>query len=121
MVILTLFEMRKYIAFFLSIFALTVFSGCNNYEDLDLYGTITGQVSDKESGEPIQSAAITLSPGGLTTVSGSDGVFEYINLEPQQYTVTVQMDGYVTNRKSVTVIAGESLRADIPLTKLKTN
>jgi hypothetical protein len=40
-----------------------------------------------------------------------------VSLDAQQYTITVQKDGYSTNRKTVTVFAGEKTEASIPLTK----
>lgn len=93
-------------------------TGCSNDTELDLYSTINGQITDKQNGEPIQAAAITLTPGGNTTVSGSDGTFEFNNLNSGQYTVIVQAEGYLTNRKSVNAISGETHRVDIPLTKI---
>lgn len=97
---------------------IVIFStSCSNEPELDLYCSINGQVTDMQTGEPIQAASITLTPGGLTTVSGSDGTFEFINLDPGQYDVIVQAYGYYVNRKSVKAVVGESHRVDIPLTK----
>jgi hypothetical protein len=54
-------------------------------------------------------------------VSGDDGRFEFKDLEAVQYTITVQKTGYQTNRKTVTAVAGESVKADIPLIKTNSN
>ena len=92
-------------------------SSCSGNDEYNFYSTLYGTVSDSESGNPINAATIVLSPGGKTTVSGADGRYEFSDLDVMQYTVTVQKDGYLTNRKTVNLVIGESVRADIPLTQ----
>ena len=109
--------MRKIAITLLSmVFILGAFSGCTKNE-YNLYATLYGVVSDHETGDPIPNASIVLSPGGKTQTSGTDGRFEFQNLDPMQYTVTVQKTGYQTNRKTVTAVAAEKTEANIPLTK----
>jgi len=93
-----------------------VFSGCSE-DEYDMFATLYGVVSDHYTGDPLGSATVTLSPGGKTFVTGSDGRFEFNDLEPMQYTITVQKTGYQTNRKTVTAVVGEKTPANIPLTK----
>lgn len=83
----------------------------------DTFGTITGTVVDMDSGDPIQSALVTLSPSGYNTYTGSEGYFEFLDLESRQYTVTVQKTGYVTNRKTVTTAAGGVVVINLTLQK----
>lgn len=85
--------------------------------DYDVYCTISGTVIDLDTHDPVQSATVTLSPSGYNTYTGDDGRFEFIDLDARQYTVTVQKTGYVTNRKTVTTIAGGNV--DISLTLQK--
>lgn len=87
--------------------------------EYDLFSTITGTVTDAETGEPVPAAVVTLSPGGKTSTTGSDGVYEFTDLDIRQYTIMVQKEGYQTNRKITTTVAGEEVRADITLTKVK--
>ena len=82
-----------------------------------LPGGIYGTVLDKGSGEPIRNAEITLNPGGKTTVVGSNGTYEFVNLEAGMYTVNVQADGYDHNSKTANVVNGESTACDFHLTK----
>ena len=91
-------------------------SSCAKNEP-QIYGSIYGIVTDATTGEPISVASVVLSPGGNTTITGTDGHFEYNDLDPDQYTVNVQKTGYQSNRKTVTVKARESVPANIPLTK----
>ena len=105
-------------AFLLLSFALIIsaFSGCVKPE-YELYATIYGVISDHDTGEPIAVASVVLSPGGKTKTTGSDGRYEFTDLDAQQYTITVQKTGYKTNRKTVNAVPAESTEVNIPLTK----
>ena len=83
----------------------------------DTFCTISGTVIDLETGDPIQQATVTLSPTGYNTYTGDDGHFEFIDLDARQYTVTVQKTGYVTNRKTVTTVAGGVVDFNLTLQK----
>ncbi len=84
-------------------------------EEPDLFGNVHGYVSDEETGEPIRTASVTINPGGKKTVTGSDGRFEYQNLEAGQYTLQIAKDGYQTNVGNVTVVPGQTAQCDILL------
>lgn len=83
----------------------------------DTFGGISGTILEMETGEPIKNALLTLSPGGKNTYSGSDGFFEFQDLEAGQYTLTVQATGYSSNRKTITVVAGATENVNITLQK----
>ena len=85
----------------------------------DTFGGISGEVVDLDTGDPVQQATVTLSPTGMNTYTGSDGSFEFIDLDERQYTVTVQKTGYEANRKTVTIVAGRVI--PIKLTMQKKN
>ena len=112
--------MKKTICLFFGIALL-----CGFYQscqpNVELPGGIYGTVLDKESGEPIRNAEITLNPGGKTTVVGSNGTYEFVNLEAGMYTVNVQADGYDHNSKTANVVNGESTACDFHLTKTIVN
>ena len=78
-------------------------SSCSSTEH-EFYSTLYGTVTDNITGNPVNAATIILSPGGKTTISGSDGKYEFTDLDVMQYTVTVQKDGYLTNRKTVNAV-----------------
>ncbi len=105
--------MREIIFCFISLFILTA---CSKTE-VDIFSILHGVVCDYESGDPVTGCSVVLSPGGFTKITGNDGYFEFQGLTPQQYTVTVQKTGYVTNRKSVTAITGENTEINITITK----
>ena len=94
-----------------------IFQACGSKEEVTTTGGIYGTVLDKEDGEPIRNAEISLSPGGKTTVVGSNGTYEFVDLEPRLYTVNVTADGYDYNSKTAKVVSGESTACDFHLTK----
>ena len=85
----------------------------------ELYGDILGTIYEEGTNEPIQGVTITLGSSDGTATSGSDGKFEFKDLEAKQYTLQVTKSGYISNTKTVTVTASEDVRADIPLTAEK--
>lgn len=107
--------MKKLLSIVLILFPL-LFSSCTSDEP-DVFSTIYGVVSETGTGEPIESATVQLTPGGDTKLTGSDGYFEFNDITSQQYTVTVQKNGYSSNRKSITAVAGEKNQVNITLTK----
>ena len=105
--------MKKILAFALGILVL---AACQPVT-YNTFGTISGTVLDFETGTPIQNAAVTLNPTGKNAFTGSDGYFQFNDLDPQQYTVRAQKDGYSTDSKTVNVHAGETESITISLRK----
>ncbi len=95
--------------------ACVAFIGCTS-DEVSSFGDVYGIISDTKSGSPIRNAEITISPGNSTTVSGSDGHFEFKSLEAGQYKISVTADGYSSNSRQVTIVAGQSVSCDIHLT-----
>jgi len=91
-----------------------LFAGCTGEEENQL-GTIVGTVSDINTGELIGNVTLTLSPTGKSATTGSDGSFEFIDLQVQQYKIQARHNKYKTDTKTVNVLAGEIVRGDIQL------
>ena len=100
---------------FFCLLALTLFLSCKKEEYVS-YGSIYGTVTDSKTGDLLPNVTVILSPGGITKITGNDGLFEYNDLDPEQYTITVQKKGYSTNRKTISVIVGEKVEANITMT-----
>lgn len=81
----------------------------------DTFGEIYGTICTIDTNEPIEGALVTLSPGAKTYMTLDDGSFVFKKLDIEQYTLTVQKEGYSTNRKSITPVAGERVEAVILL------
>lgn len=106
-------KMKKVI---FSALLLTIICSSCGRKEYDMFATLYGVVTDHATVEPISGVSVVLSPGGKTKTTGNDGRYEFLDLDPQQYTITVQKAGYQTNRKTVTAVVGEATEANIPLT-----
>lgn len=80
-----------------------------------IFATLSGTVTDYETGASIENATVTLSPSGYTQKTDMTGCFSFKELEPQSYTIIVQKTGYQPNRKNVTAVSGEEVEVNIPL------
>ncbi|MDE7461526.1 MAG: carboxypeptidase-like regulatory domain-containing protein [Muribaculaceae bacterium] len=109
------FSWRFSIPSIISLFILLLISSCSNSNDFEIFGSIHGVVTDHADGSPLDNATILLSPGGITKQTDASGHYNFDNLESQQYTLTVQRQGYQPNRKTISAIAGEDLQVDIQL------
>lgn len=105
--------MKKY--FYVCLAIVFVFAMSCSKTEYDNFASLYGMVSDNATGDPIANASVVLSPGGATKTTGRNGLFEFSNLEPQQYTITVQKSGYQTNRKSATAVVGERIEVNVTL------
>lgn len=92
-------------------------SGCKTY-DYDYYGSISGVVLDYTDNSPIENATVLMIPGSQTVRSGPDGNFIYEGLEEGQYVLSVQRNGYQSERKTVEVISGETVTTSIYLKRI---
>ena len=109
--------MRKFILLFTFTFFWLLTWSCD--DEMPSSGSIYGMISDAESTSPIMGAQVILSPGNITAVTGSDGTYEFQNLDAGQYNLMVSASGYNVNNRQVTVVAGESIICDMQLKKEK--
>jgi hypothetical protein len=81
-------------------------------------GSIAGSVVDDDTSAPISGAAVTVTQGAteITAVTtAADGTFAAPDLTPGTYTVTATADDYDTASTDVTVVAGETVTANLRL------
>ncbi|MDE5783960.1 MAG: carboxypeptidase regulatory-like domain-containing protein [Prevotella sp.] len=98
----------KKLAFICSVLMAAIFSGCSeDAAETVTTGSIAGSVSDKTTGEPVATVNVKITPGGSSTVTGSDGTFTFRNLKPDSYTLTITKEGYKQNSSTVSVRVGE--------------
>lgn len=95
--------------FYTLLFSVCLFlAGCaSDMEEDTSMGSIVGSLSDQTTGELIATANITLSPGGKSTVTGSDGSFSFPELLPGAYTISVNKEGYKPGVEQVEVQGGK--------------
>ena len=106
----------KRLSYLLLLLCMLLVQACQ--PEVVLPGGIYGTALDKITGEPIRNAEVRLSPGSKTTIVGSNGTFEFINLDAGQYTVGIEAAGYEYNSKTVTVVSGENTTCDFHLEKV---
>lgn len=95
-----------------------IWFGCKDKEE-EYTGSISGIVTDKATGEPIKNAGVELKPSGKNTVTGSDGQFEFVEIELGEYTLVATKTGYNDGESSkITVSAGQTAHCDIQMEKL---
>lgn len=88
---------------------MTLFCSCSqDITETSSVGSIAGSVADRTTGEPVTTVNVNISPGGGQTVTGSDGSFSFVNLEPGEYTLSIRKEGYTPNTVNATVKAGTS-------------
>ncbi len=78
-------------------------------------GRIQGIVTNANTTEPIQGVNISLSPTGASAVTGSDGRYEFNNLEVGNYTVQGVKAGFESNTKNISITAGNVSSGDMQL------
>ena len=109
--------MKKSLYLFFGILLICgIYQACTPEE---LPGSIYGVVADKATGEPIKSAGVELSPGGLKTITGSEGQFEFTELDPGKYTLLITKTGYLDGVSStIEVKAGQQAKGDVQLEQI---
>lgn len=81
-------------------------------------GSIAGSVSDSTTGEPVATVNVSLSPGGKSTVTGSDGNFSFVDLEEGSYALSIRKEGYKPNETTVIVRAGNPTSAHLLIERM---
>jgi hypothetical protein len=81
---------------------------------------IYGHVTDFATGEDVANANVQLRPSGETTLTGSDGMFEFRDLTPGDYKITVSKVEYedLIDDYPITV-KDKMMRRDIQIRKIK--
>lgn len=97
----------KPVLFLLYLLTAAMFCACSSdISEESTTGSIAGSVADRTTGEPVATVNVSINPGGSSTVTGSNGTFSFVNLEPGSYTLSIRKEGYNPNTISATVKAG---------------
>ena len=108
---------KNVIKFAALLFACCMFFGCTPEEEK--LGTIYGTVTDFSSGEPINNANVRLNPRGETTLTGSDGSFQFNDLASGSYSLSLSKNGYadLDDDYVIRIENGNSVSRDVQLQK----
>ena len=83
-------------------------------------GTITGKVTEAESGSPISGVSVSVAGTQLGAITRADGSYR-IAVPPGRYEIRARLLGYEAGRDSITVTAGGSLTKNFTLAKAVNN
>lgn len=92
--------------------------GCSE-DETPGFGSVYGIVTDANTHQPIYGASVVLSPGNFSSTTGQDGHYEFVDLEPGQYKIQVQSNGYYTNSRQIRVNPGSSATGDMTLSPIQ--
>lgn len=93
---------------------------CSCTEDIieQKKGEIVGVVVDRTTGEPVSTVGLTLTPGGAKTVTGSDGSFQFLQLDAGSYTIDLEKEGYKKESSSVVVFEGKQTESHLLIERI---
>ncbi|MDR3236053.1 MAG: carboxypeptidase regulatory-like domain-containing protein [Prevotellaceae bacterium] len=92
-------------------------SGCDKEKE-ETSGGIYGVITDKSIGEPVPTVNVQITPSGKSTVTGSDGGYEFTDLTPDSYTLQINKEGYKPATKDITVTAGKIANGHILIERI---
>lgn len=98
--------------------AVWMLTGCSKDKEKTPVGNIAGSVSDRTTGEPVATVSVNLSPGGLSRVTGSDGTFDFVNLEEGTYTITISKEGYLSYEEEFIVQSAKPIPAHLLIERI---
>lgn len=111
-------KMKKIFVFLTALLFVMLFSTCTDEDKQDQKGGIHGIITDKATGEPIRNAGVQLN-NGMQTITGSEGQYEFIDLEAKTYKINVTKTGYASIvGYSINVEGGKTAKGDIQIEKL---
>ena len=70
---------------------------------VDTFGNISGTVKDANTLAPLAGVTVKLSPVGYSQVTGNNGVFQFDNLDVQEYTISFSFIFYSPYEETVSV------------------
>lgn len=86
-----------------------------NYNNFNV--TLTGTVTDKGTENALSGVLLTLNPGGRKTYTGSDGFFQFNEIETQAYDIQAQKKGYRDERLHINPSVSETVHLNICMIK----
>ena len=77
-------------------------------------GIIAGRITSADGGQPLQGASVVVVEATIGALARADGTFR-LQLAPGTYRLNARLIGYVTENRTVTVAAGQTVRLELAL------
>lgn len=109
---------RAYFKFAAALFLCCILFGCKPEEEVK-FGTIYGTITDYATGDPVGNANVKLRPSGETTLTGSDGTFEFNDLKADKYSLLITKAEYadLDDDYIIELEAGKTIKRDVQIRK----
>lgn len=104
-------------------FCILLLNSCSEQgAGIEYDGSIYGVVTDFATGNPVPNANVQLRPGGVTTLTGSDGRYEFLDVEDGAYSVVVSKAEYTDLIDDYVIVVkdGRRMRRDVQIEKIPT-
>jgi iron complex outermembrane recepter protein len=102
--------MKKSILLLIAVFFIFFQAEAKTIDESAFSGTVTGIVTNADTGEPVSYAYLHLENINRTTTTDRDGRFELRNVPEGSHTIQIHRIGYVTQSRTITVERGEETR-----------
>ena len=88
-------------------------------EEIVVTGSIFGTVTDFATGQPVGNVTVKLRPSGTTTITGSDGSYEFKDLDAGNYSLLLSKAEYadLDDDYTIKLEAGKDVRRDVQIRK----
>ena len=103
--------MKKSTAALAALLALTVGAAAAEAQT----GVVQGQILDGASGRPLPNAQVLVAGSGIGQITNSSGRYVMLNVPSGEHVVRVTLIGYEGAERTVNVVAGRTVTADIEL------
>lgn len=113
--------MKKFITIICAACFLLIWGCSENTIDVVYTGTLTGKVTEKATGDPLENVKITTKPGFTTVYTDSLGEFMIKNIPVEDYAVQAELTGYTTSFQAVSIIEDNTSSIAIALALSNTN
>lgn len=100
-----------------SVVIISAVLSCSEPEPVNIYGNIAGKITDESTGEAIDGVTVEISGINQTQKTGSNGSYSFEKIPADDYTVYVSKSGYVSDSKTITVVASKTAQGDFSLNK----
>ena len=116
--------MKKVLFYVCLLGMIIVFPSCEKEKNEadEASGSIYGSITDFATGEPIQNANVQLRPSGETTLTGYDGMYEFLDIPDGNYSITISKAEYgeLIDDYVIAVKNGRRMRRDVQIEKVPT-
>ena len=109
----------KCIRTWLMLLACIILLGCSKDDSpTTSYGSLEGKITEQQTNKPISNALMVLTPADKKSTTDNNGNYKFQSLEAGKYTLKVEVDGYSSITRQITITPNETTKCDIQLSPI---